>query len=129
MHTPIYPGARFAGKSPHGRFSDWVEEVDWSVGQILDKLTQLQLDEKTLVIFTSDNGPWLIKGSDGGSALPLRGGKGSTWEGGVRVPTLARWPGKIPSQSVCDAVAGTIDLLPTLVRLAGGELPPEPVID
>ena len=129
VHTPIYPGARFSGKSPHGRFSDWVEEVDWSVGQILDKLTQLQLDEKTLVIFTSDNGPWLIKGSDGGSALPLRGGKGSTWEGGVRVPTLARWPGKIPAQSVCDAVAGTIDLLPTLVRLAGGDLPAEPIID
>ena len=84
-------------------------------GRVLDTLRELKLDERTLVIFTSDNGPWLIKGADGGSALPLRGGKGSTWEGGVRVPTLAWWPGKIAPGSVCDAVAGTIDLLPTAV--------------
>jgi arylsulfatase A-like enzyme len=96
---------------------------------VLSTLRELHLDDNTLVVFTSDNGPWLIKGADGGSALPLRGGKGSTWEGGVRVPTLARWPGKIPAGSVCDSVAGTIDLLPTLVTLAGGVVPPEPVID
>jgi arylsulfatase A len=120
VHTPIWPGEAFRGKSANGRFGDWVEEVDWSVGRILDTLRELKLDEKTLVLFTSDNGPWLIKGSDGGSALPLRGGKGSTWEGGVRVPTLARWPGMIKPSSVSDAVAGTIDLLPTLVSLAGG---------
>ena len=81
------------------------------------------------MVFTSDNGPWLIKGADGGSAKPLRGGKGSTWEGGVRVPTLAWWPGKIAPKSTSDAVAGTIDLLPTLVALAGGKVPAEPVID
>jgi arylsulfatase A len=129
VHTPIWPGEKFRGKSQNGRFGDWVEEVDWSVGRVLDTLRELKLDENTLVIFTSDNGPWLIKGADGGSALPLRGGKGSTWEGGVRVPTVAWWPGKIAPGSVCDAVAGTIDLLPTCVSIAGGKVPVEPVID
>lgn len=129
VHTPIYPGAAFAGKSSNGRFGDWVEEVDWSTGRILEVLRERKLAERTLVIFTSDNGPWLIKGPDGGSAGPLRGGKGSTWEGGVRVPTVAWWPGRIPAGGRCDAVAGTIDLLPTFVALAGGEVPPEPAID
>ena len=129
VHTPIHPGAAFAGKSANGRFGDWVEEVDWSVGKVLDAVRELKLSERTLVIFTSDNGPWLIKGADGGSAGPLRGGKGSTWEGGVREPTLAWWPGKIAPGSVCSAVAGTIDLLPTAVSLAGGAVPAEPVID
>ncbi|MFO0867760.1 MAG: sulfatase-like hydrolase/transferase [Pirellulales bacterium] len=129
VHTPIWPGDKFRGQSANGRFGDWVEEVDASVGRILDTLRDLQLAEQTLVVFTSDNGPWLIKGADGGSALPLRGGKGTTWEGGVRVPTLAWWPGHIAGGSSCDAVAGTIDLLPTAVALAGGRLPPEPVID
>ncbi len=129
VHTPIHPGEAFRGKSANGRFGDWVEEVDWSVGRVLDTLRALKLDEKTLVIFTSDNGPWLIKGNDGGSALPLRGGKGSTWEGGMRVPTIARWPGKIQPGSICDAVAGTIDIMPTAVSLAGGKLPTDRVID
>ncbi len=129
VHTPIYPGAAFAGKSQNGRFGDWVEEVDWSVGQVLDTLRAQGLDKDTIVVFTSDNGPWLIKGTDGGSAGPLRGGKGSTWEGGVRVPTLAWWPGRIPAGSVNDAVAATIDLLPTFVALAGGTVPATPVID
>ena len=129
IHTPIFPGSKFAGKSANGRLGDWIEEIDWSVGQVLDTLRQLGLHERTLVVFTSDNGPWLVKGSDGGSAGPLRGGKGSTWEGGVRVPMLAWWPGRIASGSVCDAVAGTIDFLPTAVSLAGGDLPPEPAID
>jgi arylsulfatase A-like enzyme len=129
IHTPIYPGKAFQGKSNNGRVGDWIEEVDWSSGRILDTLRELKLDKKTLVVFTSDNGPWLIKGEDSGSAGPLRGGKGSTWEGGVRVPTLAWWPGKIPAASVVDAVAGTIDLLPTIVTLAGGTVPAEPIID
>jgi arylsulfatase A len=129
VHTPIYPGAAFAGKSQNGRFGDWVEEVDWSVGQVLDALRSQGLDKDTLVVFTSDNGPWLTKGADGGSAGPLRGGKGSTWEGGVRVPTLAWWPGHVPAGSVNDAVAATIDLLPTFVSLAGGTVPATPVID
>ena len=129
VHTPIHPGKAFQGRSENGRFGDWVEEVDWSVGRVLDTLRELKLEENTLVVFTSDNGPWLVKGQDGGSALPLRGGKGSTWEGGVREPSLAWWPGKIAPGSVCDAVAGTIDLLPTCVKLAGGTVPAEPVID
>jgi len=129
VHTPIHPGAAFAGKSQNGRFGDWVEEVDWSVGQVLDALRSQDLDKDTLVVFTSDNGPWLTKGNDGGSAGPLRGGKGSTWEGGVREPTIAWWPGHVPANSVNDAVAGTIDLLPTFVSLAGGTVPATPVID
>jgi arylsulfatase A len=129
IHTPIYPGKAFEGKSNNGRVGDWIEEVDWSSGRILDTLRELKLDKNTLVIFTSDNGPWLIKEKDSGSAGPLRGGKGSTWEGGVRVPTLAWWPGKIPAASSVDAVAGTIDLLPTIVTIAGGAVPAEPIID
>ena len=96
---------------------------------MLDTLRELKLDRKTLVVFTSDNGPWQVKGRDAGSAGPLRGGKGSTWEGGVREPTIAWWPGAVPAGSTCDAVAGTIDLLPTAVSLAGGKVPAEPVID
>lgn len=129
VHTPIHPGLAFAGKSANGRFGDWVEEVDWSVGRILDTLRERKLDQNTLVVFSSDNGPWLIKGADGGSAGPLRGGKGTTWEGGVRVPTLAWWPGKIAPGSVSDAVAGNIDFLPTFVKVAGGEVPAAPRID
>ena len=129
VHTPIHPGKNFQGKSQNGRFGDWVEEVDWSVGQVMNTLKELGLDEKTVVVFTSDNGPWLVKKSDGGCALPLRGGKGGTFEGGVRVPTLVRWTGSIAPGTVCDTVAGTIDLLPTFVSLAGGKVPAEPVID
>jgi arylsulfatase A len=129
VHTPIHPGKKFQGTSQNGRFGDWVEEVDWSVGQVMETLKELGLDEKTVVVFTSDNGPWLVKQADGGCALPLRGGKGGTFEGGVRVPTLVRWTGNIPAGTVCDTVAGTIDLLPTFVSLAGGKVPAEPVID
>ncbi len=129
VHTPIHPGKAFQDSSQNGRFGDWVQEVDASVGRVFDTLRELQLDTNTLVIFTSDNGPWLIKGPDGGSAGPLRGGKGSTWEGGVRVPTLAWWPGKIAPGSVSDAVAGTIDVLPTCLKIAGAEVPAQPVID
>ncbi len=129
VHTPIHPGAKFRGKSANGRFGDWVEEVDWSVGRVLDTLRDLKLAESTLVMFSSDNGPWLIKGADGGSAGPLRGGKGSTWEGGVREPTLAWWPGKVTAGSVCDAIAGNIDFLPTFVKLAGGAVPQDNKID
>jgi len=129
IHTPIYPGKDFQGKSGNGRVGDWIEELDWSTGRILDTLRELGIAENTLVIFTSDNGPWLIKGKDSGSAGPLRGGKGSTWEGGVRVPTVVWWPGKVPAGSSVDTVTGTIDLLPTAVSLAGGKVPAEPVID
>jgi arylsulfatase A-like enzyme len=129
VHTPIHPGEKFRDKSVNGRFGDWVEEVDWSVGRVLDTLRELKLDSNTLVIFTSDNGPWLAKGKDAGTAGPLRGGKGSTWEGGVREPTLAWWPGRIAPGSVSDAIAGNIDFLPTFVSLAGGTVPTDRKID
>ncbi len=129
VHTPIHPGEKFRDHSKNGRFGDWVEEVDWSVGRVLDTLRELKLAENTLVMFSSDNGPWLIKGKDGGEAGPLRGGKGSTWEGGVREPTVAWWPGKIAPGSACDAIAGNIDFLPTFVKLGGGTVPTDRKID
>jgi len=118
VHFPIYPGKKWAGKSPNGIYSDWVEEVDWSVGQVLDTLRELKLDKKTLVIFTSDNG-----GTQRAVNAPLRGFKGSTWEGGMREPTIAWWPGKVPAGTTCDAITGMIDILPTLAALAGAKLP------
>ncbi|MEO5917431.1 MAG: sulfatase [Luteolibacter sp.] len=129
VHLPMAPGSAFQGKSENGSFGDWVQELDWSTGQILDALRELKLAENTFVIFTSDNGPWLGRDKNVGSAGPLRGAKGSTWEGGMRVPTLAWWPGKIKGGSVSDAVAGEIDVLPTVVTLAGGTVPETPVID
>jgi len=129
VHVPIWPGKKFMGTSRNGRYGDLVQEVDWSAGRVLDTLRELGLDERTLVVFSSDNGPWAIKGADGGAASPLRGAKGSTWEGGVRVPTLAWWPGTVPKGTVCKTVAATIDILPTFVTLAGGTVPDTPVID
>ena len=129
MHVPLFPHPDFAGKSANGVYGDWVEEVDWSVGQVLDALRDLELEEKTLVLFTSDNGPWASKGKNGGVSGPLRGSKGGTLEGGVREPTIAWWPGQIEPGSSSDAIAGTIDVLPTLVGLAGGELRKDRKID
>ena len=129
VHVPIHPGPEFQGHSGHGRYNDWVEESDWSAGRVLDTLRELHLDKNTLVVFTSDNGPWLMHGEDAGSAGPLRGGKGSTWEGGMRESTLAWWPGHIPAGRVTNTVAGTIDLLPTFVTLAGGTVPKDRPID
>jgi arylsulfatase A-like enzyme len=123
VHVPIQPGVRWIGTSENGRYGDWVAELDWSVGRILDTLIEVNLATNTLVLFTSDNGPWLAKGEDAGTASPLRGGKGSTWEGGMRVPTIAWWPGHVPAGVECDAVAGTIDLLPTFARLAHTRVP------
>ena len=124
VHAPLYPGKQFAGKSPHGIYSDWVEEVDWSVGRVLDTLRELKLDQRTLVLFTSDNG-----GTPRAVNTPLRGFKGSTWEGGMREPTIAWWPGRIPAGTSSDAVTGMLDILPTLVNLAGGKLPSDRKID
>jgi len=124
VHFPIYPGKRFAGQSPHGIYSDWVEEVDWSVGRVLDTLRELKLESRTLVIFTSDNG-----GTRRASNHPLRGYKGSTWEGGMRVPTIAWWPGRIPGGTATDAITGMFDILPTFVKLAGGQLPADRKLD
>ena len=129
VHVPIHPGDKFKGQSANGQYGDWVEELDWSVGRVLDSLRELGLAERTLVIFSSDNGPWLTQGTNGGIAGPLRGGKGGTYEGGVREPTIAWWPGQVPAGRVCDAVAGNIDLLPTFVTLAGGTVPADRTID
>jgi len=129
VHVPLNPGKAFEGKSANGTYGDWVEEVDWSVGRVLDTLRELKLGGRTLVLFTSDNGPWLTQGKRGGVAGPLRGGKGSTWEGGMREPTVAWWPGKISAGSVCDAPMSEIDVLPTLVKLAGGTVPTDRKID
>ncbi|MEZ6122647.1 MAG: sulfatase [Planctomycetaceae bacterium] len=124
VHFPIYPGKNWAGKSSHGYYSDWVEEVDWSVGQVLDTLRELKLDSQTLVVFTSDNG-----GTPRASNAPLRGFKASTWEGGMRVPTICWWPGQIPANTSSDAVVGMIDMLPTVAGLVGVPLSDDRKLD
>ena len=129
VHVPLHPGDNFRGKSANGTYGDWVEEVDWSVGKVMDTLRELKLDRNTFVLFTSDNGPWLTQGKNGGTAGPLRGGKGSTWEGGMREPTIAWWPGRIAPGTVSDALTGNIDVLPTFVKLAGGSVPTDRKID
>lgn len=126
-HVPLFVSERHKGKSSRGLFGDVLAEIDWSVGEILTALKKHQLDEKTLVIFTSDNGPWLSYGDHAGSAGPLREGKGTTFEGGVRVPFVARWPGTIPAGLVCREPVMTIDLLPTVARLTGAALPKLPI--
>jgi arylsulfatase A-like enzyme len=122
-HVPLFVSDKFKGKSKQGLFGDVIMEIDWSVGEILAALKKHGLDEQTLVIFTCDNGPWLSYGNHAGSAGPLREGKGTSFDGGVRVPCLMRWPGKIPAGHVCREPAMTIDVLPTLAKLAGAELP------
>lgn len=129
VHVPLHPGKAFQGKSANGKYGDWVEEVDASTGRVMDAIRKLKLAEKTLVLFTSDNGPWLTQGKDGGVAGPLRGGKGGTYEGGMREPTIAWWPGHVPAGATCDTVTGEIDVLPTFVKLAGGTVPDDKKID
>lgn len=126
-HVPLFVSDKFKDKTKRGLYGDVIEEIDWSVGQILSALKEHRLDENTLVIFTSDNGPWLSYGDHAGSAGRLREGKGTAFEGGVRVPFIVRWPGKIPAATVCREPAMTIDLLPTLTKLAGGQLPGNPI--
>jgi arylsulfatase A len=128
-HVPLFVSEKFKGKTQRGPYGDVIEEIDWSVGQVLDALKRLNLDRDTLVIFTSDNGPWLSYGDHAGKALGLREGKGTTFEGGVRTPFVARWPGKIPAGAVIRQAAMTIDLLPTIARLAGAETAKDRIID
>lgn len=128
-HTPLFASDKFRDKSPRGRYGDVVEELDWSVGQILETLRSEGLDKNTFVFFTSDNGPWLIRGLAGGSAGLLRDGKGSTWEGGMRVPGIAWWPGRIPAGKVSHELATTMDLLPTIAKFARVELPKDRDLD
>ncbi|MEM9416505.1 MAG: sulfatase [Planctomycetota bacterium] len=121
-HIPLYASDDFEGESPRGLYGDVIEEIDWSVGQIVAALEAHGLTDNTLVIFTSDNGPWLQYNLEGGSAGLLRGGKGSNWEGGQRVPALVAMPGTIPAGSVCREVVTTMDLLPTIATLTGATL-------
>ncbi|MBM4025093.1 MAG: sulfatase [Planctomycetes bacterium] len=124
VHWPLYPGDRFRGKSNNGLYGDWVEEMDWSVGEVLNALRTLGLAEKTLVLFVSDNG-----GTGRGVNRPLRGNKGSTWEGGIRVPAIAWWPGKVPAGTASDAICAMFDVLPTFAALAGASAPSDRKLD
>lgn len=128
-HVPLFVSNRRWGKSLRGRYGDVIEELDWSVGRILDKLGDLGIDRNTLVVYTSDNGPWLQYGIDAGSAGPFRLGKSTTWEGGMRVPGIFWMPGSIPGGRVTSAVAANMDLLPTFAGLAGSDLPDDRVLD
>jgi arylsulfatase A len=126
VHFPRYPSEKFRGQSPNGLLGDWVQEVDWSVGQVFDALRELKLDRNTLVLLVSDNGGPTQQGANN---YPLRGSKGSTLEGGVRVPGIAWWPGKIPAGSSTDAITTMMDVLPTFARLARAPLAPDRKID
>lgn len=123
VHVPLYVSDRFAGKTGRGVFADVVSEVDGSVGEILGAIRRNGLESNTLVIFTTDNGPWLNYGTHAGSARPLREGKGTMFDGGCRVPTLMWWPGRVPADSECRVPAMTIDILPTVAGLVGARLP------
>ncbi|MFT5498022.1 MAG: arylsulfatase A, partial [Kiritimatiellia bacterium] len=127
VHVPLFVSEKFKGKSENGLFGDVMMEVDWSVGQILDTLRKNDLDKNTLVIFTSDNGPWMSYGDHAGSAAPLREGKGTMWDGGCRESCLMWMPGTIPAGTVCSEPAMTIDILPTVAHLIGAELPTLPI--
>lgn len=122
-HVPLYVSDKHAGKSAGGIYGDVIEEIDWSTGEIITALEENGLTENTLVIFTSDNGPWLSYGTHSGSALPLREGKGTSLEGGVRVPCVMKWPDKIKPGQVINQPAMTIDLLPTIAKATGAKLP------
>jgi len=130
-HVPLGATEKFNGKSEGGFYGDVIEELDWSMGEILKVLKEEGLEENTLVIFTSDNGPWIEDkiGDDGGSAFPLRGNKMQTWEGGIRVPCIMKWKGQIGEGLSNDELLTTMDFLPTLAEISGAELPQDLTID
>ena len=128
-HVPLFRHESFIDHSRAGLYGDVIEEIDWSVGRVLDTLRQLKLDKQTMVVFTSDNGPWLVFGDQGGSAGPLRNGKGTTFEGGMRVPGIFWMPGTIPSGVTTAELGSTLDLLPTIAAMAGAELAEDMVLD
>jgi arylsulfatase A-like enzyme len=122
-HVPLYTSDSFAGSSEQGPYGDVVQEIDANVGRVVDRIEELGLRDQTWIIFTSDNGPWTSFGHHAGSSGGLREAKGTCWEGGVRVPCIMRWPGKIPAGTVCEEPLMTIDLFPTIARVIGAELP------
>ncbi len=138
-HTRLEASPKFKGNSPRGLYGDVIEEIDFNVGRLLDAVTEMGLKDNTYVIFTSDNGPWLVKnknhadghlpGDHGGSAGRLRSGKVSTFEGGVRVPCIVWGNRHVPAGQTCDSIASTLDVLPTFAALAGADLPSDRVID
>lgn len=128
-HVPLFASSEFAGKSPRGLYGDVVEELDWSVGRVLQAVRDAGIDKRTLVVFSSDNGPWLIMNQHGGSAGLLRDGKGSTWEGGMRVPALFWGPGLVRPGVVTHEMGSTMDLFTTCLKFAGAEIPRDRVID
>jgi len=128
-HVPLYASLAFEGKSKRGLYGDVVAELDWSVGQVLKTLRELNIDKNTLVIFTSDNGPWLTQLDHGGSAGMLYGGKHSTYEGGMREPAIFWWPGKIKAGIISSALATTMDFLPTFERLSKATMPKDLILD
>jgi len=122
-HVPLFVSEKFEGKSEQGLYGDVIMELDWSIGEIRNKLKELDLEENTLVIVTSDNGPWINYGNHAGSTGGLREGKGTSFEGGQRVPALMSWKGQVPEGTVCNNLASSIDLLPTIAALTGANLP------
>ena len=127
VHVPLGVSDEYRGRTEQGMFGDVMEEIDWSVGQVMETLDRNGLTEDTLVIFTSDNGPWLNFGNHAGSAGGLREGKGTAFEGGPRVPAIWRWPGRIEPGSVCSQMASTLDVLPTVAAISGAALPQGPI--
>jgi arylsulfatase A-like enzyme len=128
-HIPLYASDGFQGRSTRGPYGDVIEELDWSTGELLRTLKELDIDDRTLVIFTSDHGPWAEYKTLGGSAGPLRGSKGTTFEGGMRVPCIMRWPGTIPAGKICTELVTSMDLLPTIASLSQASPPENRVID
>ena len=126
-HVPLHVSDKFRGKTVRGLYGDVIEEIDWSVGQVMDALKRTGVAGNTWVIFTSDNGPWLSYGDHAGSAYPLREGKGTCWEGGTREPCIMRWPGKIPAGTESKQMLMSLDLFPTIAKLIGAELPKHPI--
>jgi len=122
-HVPLFVSEKFKGKSGAGLYGDVMMEIDWSVGEVMKALKAAGIEDNTLVVFTSDNGPWMCFGNHAGSAFPLREGKGSMWEGGHRVPCIMHWPAQAAKGLVTDKMASTIDLLPTIATVTGSDLP------
>ena len=128
-HIPLFVSEPFRGRSTRGLYGDVIEEIDWSVGQVMDTLEELDLTERTLVVFSSDNGPWLAFHTHGGTAGPLRAGKGTAFEGGQRVPTIFRWPGMIKANSVVSEMGSTLDLMATVAQITGTKMPKDRKMD